>query len=482
MGFAFIPVYVQYMGIEAYGLIGIFGILQAWLVLLDMGMTPALSREMARFTGGAQGATFVRDLLRSIEIIILGVAFIAVLGIWLASDWLVSDWIRLDKLDFDTVRNAICTMGFIAALKFFEGIYHGALMGLQRQVQFNIVNSGLATLRSLGAVGILMWIAPTIEAFFMWQALISIISVGVLAAVTYRSIPKVERSARFSMFTLSKISNFALGMMGITFLSLVLMQADKIILTRFLPLSEFGYYSLAATLAGALYMVVSPIVQAWFPRLTELHAEALQVSLIKKYHQGAQLVSVVMGTTALIVIVFSETILEVWTDNADLASQSAKLLSLLALGNLLNGLMWIPYQTQLAFGWTSLSMRINLISVAIIIPSLLLVVPRYGAEGAAWIWVGLNTGYVLIGIQFMFRKILITEKWNWYKEDVFIPISVATIVSSASAWAMPENLTHLHKIIWVLVVSFLTMILAAISSSMIRAFAIAQLRQFLKFL
>jgi hypothetical protein len=52
MGLAFIPLYIKYHGIEAYGLIGLFALLQAWLGLLDMGMTPILGREMARFTGG----------------------------------------------------------------------------------------------------------------------------------------------------------------------------------------------------------------------------------------------------------------------------------------------------------------------------------------------------------------------------------------------------------------------------------------------
>ena len=52
MGLAFIPVYIKYLGIEAYGLIGIFAVLHAWLTLLDVGMTPTLGREMARFTGG----------------------------------------------------------------------------------------------------------------------------------------------------------------------------------------------------------------------------------------------------------------------------------------------------------------------------------------------------------------------------------------------------------------------------------------------
>jgi len=56
MSLAFVPLYIKYLGIEAYGLIGVFAILQAWLRLLDMGMKPAINREMARFTGGAHNA------------------------------------------------------------------------------------------------------------------------------------------------------------------------------------------------------------------------------------------------------------------------------------------------------------------------------------------------------------------------------------------------------------------------------------------
>ena len=50
MGLAFIALYIKFLGIEAYGLIGIFAVLSAWLALLDMGMTPTVSREMARYT------------------------------------------------------------------------------------------------------------------------------------------------------------------------------------------------------------------------------------------------------------------------------------------------------------------------------------------------------------------------------------------------------------------------------------------------
>ena len=50
MSLAFVPLYIKFMGIESYGLIGIFATLQAMFVLLDMGLSATLNREMARLS------------------------------------------------------------------------------------------------------------------------------------------------------------------------------------------------------------------------------------------------------------------------------------------------------------------------------------------------------------------------------------------------------------------------------------------------
>src|ERR1035437_552718 len=115
MGLAFVPIYIRYLGIEAYGLIGIFALLQAWLTLLDMGMRPALGREMARFTGGAHNAQSIRDLLRSIEVIGICIAGSVALGICFASGWLASHWVTVKNLPVEVVARAFAVMGVVTA-------------------------------------------------------------------------------------------------------------------------------------------------------------------------------------------------------------------------------------------------------------------------------------------------------------------------------------------------------------------------------
>ena len=465
MGFAFLPAYIHYLGIESYALVGFFAILQAWLSLLDMGMSTALNREFARFTGGDGSCETIRDLLRSVEIVVLALAFLIIIGVASSSSWMATYWVASKNLSIDVVVQFFMVAGLVIALRFIEGVYRSALVGLQQQVLYNVIASVMATVRGLGAVAVLRWVSPSLNAFIFWQAVVSIITVAILVPLVYCKIPKSVRSGRFSFHALGKIRDFAGGVLGMTVLSMLLTQVDKIMLSKLLSLSEFGYYILASTTAGVTSVLLGPITQAFFPRLCELHARGDRVKLAETFHHGAQLVTIMIGSSAIVLIMLSETFLRLWTHDEQLATLVAPLLALLVLGNLLNSLMWIPIQIQLAFGWTSLIIRANILLVIVIVPAILLVTPRFGAIGAAWIWVILNASYVIFGMHFICRRLLKEEKWGWYFQDVLFPIGacLAGVVTTLMFFDPAERglIAELAKLILAASAGFIAAILAA---------------------
>lgn len=477
MGIVFVPFYIKYLGMEAYGLIGVFTVLQAGLTLLDMGMTPTLSREMARFTGGAHTAQSIRDLLRSLELVCMGVAFLMALGIWAASGWLASDWLRAEKLPVATLAQAFAIMGVVTALRFVEGLYRGAIVGLQRQVLFNIINALLATLRGFGAVGLLAFVSPTIGAFFLWQGGLSLLTVAIFAVVVYRTLPQAVYRPRFSLTVLEDIWRFAAGMMATTFLALLLTQVDKVILSRLLSLGAFGHYTLAGAVAGSLSSLVGPITQAYYPRMTELLTRGDEEKLITTYHRGAQMVSVLVGSAAMMLILFGERIVALWTGNPSIAYNVAPLVAILALGTLLNSLMHIPYMLQLAHGWSSFAAKVNFVVVAVLVPAIFWATPRYGAIGAAWVWVGLNSSYVLISIYFMHRRLIPHEKWRWYSMDLGVPLSVIVITGGIFRYWKPTALSKPLELCWLGAVGLAITIVAAFSASELRGLIVKQLKR-----
>lgn len=450
MGLAFIPTYIQYLGVESYGLIGLFALLTAWLNLLDLGMVPTLNREMARFTAGAHTPQSICDLLRSLELIAIALAVIAGLIVWAASGWLASDWLRAEKLPIETVSQAIAIMGVVGSLGFLEGLYRGAILGLQKQVFFNAVYSLAATVRAVGAVGVLVWLSPTIEAYFVWQGIVSLGSLIVLAATTYGLLPKPSHTPRFSRQAISNIWRFAGGMMIIAFLALLLVQVDKILLSRLLSLEAFGYYALASTIVLAISLLVSPVSQAFYPEFCGCVARADTPALAGTYHRSAQLVTVLAAPTALTLIFFSERIMTLWTGDRAIVHEVAPLLTLLSVGSLLNGFMVTPYMLTLAYGWPGYAVRVNSVAVVILVPAIAWATLHYEAQGAAWAWVLLNAGYVLFGIRYLHSRLLPSEMWRWYRYDVGQPLIGAIAATALCSTYSRGDATGLNEFLLIL--------------------------------
>jgi len=470
MGLAFIPLYIRYLGMEAYGLIGLFAVLQTALAVLDLGMTPTLNREMARFTAGATTVSGIRDLLRSIERIVFSFAALIAVTVLALSRYLATHWLNAQRLPLSTVATALAIMALVVALRFCEGIYRSSLLGLQRQVWYNTANAILATVRNGGAVVILALVSPTITAFFIWQAAASALTVGVLAAGVYRSLPPAAQPARFSREALLRVRTFAGGMVAVTVLSIVLTNLDKILLSRIVSLESFGYYALATTVAGAMYMLVVPLDNAIYPRLVELSTVEETESLASLYHQGAQLVSVLTAAPAMILVFFAGGVLFMWSGHQTLAEHAAPILGVIAIGTFLNGLMHMPYQLQLANGWTSLAVKTNLVAVAVLAPAIILIAPRYGAVGVAFLWVALNAAYVLVQVPVMHRRLVKSAMWTWYVVDVFLPTATAFAVGLFATMFAPTRYdSRLHWLLFLLATGGVALALSAAVAQTVRA-------------
>jgi O-antigen/teichoic acid export membrane protein len=431
MGVAFVPLYVKYLGAEAYGVVGIAAAIQVYLTLFDAGITRMLTREMSRYTGGAHSPKSINSLLRVAEIWAWSIGTIAVLVIWMGAPWIASSWLRTDQLAPESISHALRVMALVIGLRFIEGLYRGCLIGLQRQIETNIVSATSSSVRGVGAIVVLAWWSPTLDAFFWWQGAVSLATALTFVICSYRALPNATISLATGLSAFRTAWPFAKGMLLSTFLVLALTQTDKILLSRLLDLADYGRYTVALVAASCVSMAAGPVGQAFYPRLSELHARGHDAAFARAFHNAAQVVTVVAGTAGVTLIVFADRAMLLWTRNPELAAATATPLRLLALGSLLNAFMGTPYHAQLAIGWTSLSNRINMVAILVVVPALLLVVPRFGMTGAAGVWAALNASYVIVGAPLSFRRLLRSEQRTWYLRDLAAPSLAALAACGA---------------------------------------------------
>jgi O-antigen/teichoic acid export membrane protein len=206
-----------------------------------------------------------------------------------------------------------------------------------------------------------------------------------------------------------------------------------------LTLDKFGYYSLATVVASSPYLFIGPIFAAVFPRFSQLIAADDEANLRALYHSSAQLLSVLLIPTALTLALFAPEILSLWLRDPTVVQNVHLLVSLLVIGTALNGLATVPYALQIAAGWTKLPLYQNMVAVMVLLPCLFWATNHYGAIGAAWIWIAVNGGYVMIGIQVMHTRLLRSEKWYWYTRDVGLPLAGTVGIALAARSLFPTD-------------------------------------------
>lgn len=434
-----IPVYIKFLGIEAWAVIGIFTSLQSLALLLDLGLSATLNREMARLSLDQDNAGEMRDLVRTCELIYW--AFAVAIGaiVFALAPLIASRWLHGNQLTAETITGAIRLMGLAITFNWPFALYSGGLLGLQRQVLLSGLTVGIATFRGLGSLLILWQLSTTLQAFFLWQVVSSVLQICLAAWLLRRSLPPTEKPAQFHRELLQQRWRFAAGISGFTVMYVVLSQIDKVILSRLLALEMFGYYVLASTVATSLFLLVAPLFYAVYPKFTQLVTLDDREGLKEIYHHSCQLMSVVILPVSIVIALFSREILFLWTGNATTVEYTHLNLSLLVIGTALNGLMHLPYALQLAHGWTRLAFYLNLVLVLILTPSIILMAWWYGAVGAASIWVIFNGGLVLVGIQLMHHRLLRGEQWRWYFEDVGLPLAVSLGTALLSLLMVPTG-------------------------------------------
>jgi O-antigen/teichoic acid export membrane protein len=472
---ACIPLYLRFLGVEAYGLIGFYLMLQAILQVLDFGLSPTMNREMARYSVQPEKAAEARDLVRTLEAgyWLIGIAIGAVM--LAAAPVIATDWIKASTIPVHDVRHTVMLMGVLAVFQWPASFYQGGLMGLGRQVLYNGLSISLSTLSNGGAVLVLWRVSPTIQAFFLWLVAVNAAKVILLATFLWKSLPPATRPPQFDSRQVRNIWHFAAGMSGITACALILTQSDKVILSKLLSLKMFGYYTLAGMFGAGLSMIVGSVSNTIFPRFSALVVAGNEEALKHLYHRCTQLMAVLILPLAAVLALFSTDILQLWTGNAEVARNAGPIASVLVVGTALNGLMFLPYTLQLAYGWTSIGLRINIFLTVTLVPAIWIMATHYGAVGAASVWVALNCIYMAIGVPLTHRRLLRGETSRWLAEDVGLSLTAGLLVAGLGRALITRPMSPGVAIVSISFVFFGALVAAAFAAPQIRSRLLAEL-------
>ncbi|QQZ37591.1 oligosaccharide flippase family protein [Pseudomonas sp. SK2] len=480
IGILILPLYVKYMGAEAYGLIGFFAMLQAWFALLDLGLTPTISREAARYNGGAISALDFRRLFRALTTVFV---VIAVLGgglLWLVAEKIAMGWLNINQLDPNTVVLSIKIMVVCVSLRWMGGVYRGVISGSERLVWLSIFNMVIASLRFF-AVFISLYVfgfSPVV--FFFHQLFVAVVEMVGLLLMATKLLPRPAEGVlilNWSFRPVLPLLKFSLSIAFTSSVWVLMTQTDKLILSGILPLADYGYFSLAVLVAGGIMIISGPISTALLPRMARLYAQEEHQQLLSLYRMATQSVAVLAGAASVTIFYCAKPLLMAWTADAELSSNAAPILSLYALGNGILAIGAFPYYLQYARGQLKYHLIGSVGMVLVLLPAIIIAVKNFGTVGAGYVWLSVNAIYVLIWVAFVHGRLEPGLHLNWLFNDCLKIFAAPALLLAPLAWFPLDFENRLQLIGFLFVVSALALLSAILSASQIRQMVVARFKR-----
>lgn len=469
IGILILPLYIKYMGAEAYGLIGFFTMLQACFVLLDMGLTPTISRETARYFGGSLSSLAYRQLYRALSVIFICIALGGGGALFFLAEEITHHWLVIRTLHLTEVFISVKIMAVSVALRWLCGLYRGVIIGAERLAWLSGFNVIIATLRFVAVFGTMALYGFSPSVFFLHQLVVAIIELVGLYGHSQRLLPSTKfltQHIGWSIKPIKAVLKFSLSIAFTSVIWVMVTQTDKIILSGILSLAQYGNFTLAVLIASGIMIVSGPVSNAIMPRMANLHAQGKRSEMIYIYRSATQIVNVLAGSVSLLVAFYPKELLFIWTGDRILSETVAPILRLYALGNALLAVGAFPYYLQYALGNLRYHLIGNIIMIVVLLPTIIWAANNYGGVGAGYAWFAINLLYFIFWVGYVHSQLTPGLHIKWLLKDtlaIYIPIFLvltSSIVVDISI-SNDSRIILLFMLIMLLLICILTAMLGS---------------------
>jgi O-antigen/teichoic acid export membrane protein len=417
--FIFVPFYVKLLGIESYAIINFHTVILTIMYFADGGLSATLNREIARSTD----KKYIGIMLFTIEKVYLAICLFIIIVIFSFSGFIAANWLNSDTIAPEDLRIYISLMGISVAFQLFTSLQSSGLMGLEKQVLSNGIQVLSSMFRS-ALVLIPLYFYPTLLTFFIWQVSMNIIFFFITRYNLWKFI-KTNMSYKFDKQVLKTVGRFAGGMMLMAIISSLNTQIDKLVISKILSLKEFGYYSLAGILSQVPVLIITPIAVAILPRMVKYSTNTEKDKLIKLFHVNTFVLSVLATSGAMVLFLFTKDFVFIWTNDNLIAKTIENVTKVLLIGGVFLSFQYMPYHLAIANGHTKTNVRLGIVAIVCIIPSLIFCVKQFGLIGATYTWLIMNIiAYFYLGY-FIISKFLKNEFKRWLINGTLVPLIIS---------------------------------------------------------
>jgi O-antigen/teichoic acid export membrane protein len=381
LALALTPVLVHQMGIERWGLftlalalVGVFGV-------FDLGVGAALTRALAARIGAGEreGAA---DLAGAAITALALLSAVVALGAFAFVPLLVERVLNTPAALQTEAVAAFRLLCLAAPLVVVNAALWGALAAHQRFREANLVTIPVAIFYYVGPALVLL----------VWQSLVGVI-LALLACrlantasylwLARRDLPGL--GVRWPRWTvLAPLLRMGGWMSASGILTQALLYADRFLIGAFLTLSAVAFYATPLDLVMRMWILPVAVAQALLPAMASAYATHA-VATAGLLRRGALLTLAAVLPACLVLVAAGPWLLKLWL-GAEFAEGGGRVLQILAVGIFFSCAAFAPGALLDAIGRPDVNAKWQLLQALVFLPLSVLLLMRFGIEGAAAAW------------------------------------------------------------------------------------------------
>ncbi|MCZ4673871.1 oligosaccharide flippase family protein [Citrobacter sedlakii] len=386
-----IPALIAQIGIEAYGLIGFFTVLQACLSILDAGVGGVLTRESIISKNSLSGFTRFNVLYKKVVFFFIILALVLSFVGWLICQRYSMSWLNT-SLASETVITCTTLMFWIFSLRYIQGPFRSIILSNESQLTLTTINFISITLSQPITLLFLKIYNGDIVFYFIIQLIVAFISSGIIIACGERIRKKILTECKEKNNDERCVDNktsfknlflFALQLSTLSILWILVNQSDKLALTKYISLSQYGIYSVAVSVISILAIFSDPLNQFLQPRLTKFYHERQFDSYLIMFLNAFRFICILTIPLSAFLIFYSEEIVFIWSNDFYLATQVAKYLPWLFIGGVFAAYSNFIFLLLYSFGNLKKHTLVYTIFSLIVIPANIYIAKTYFGEGTS---------------------------------------------------------------------------------------------------
>ncbi len=380
---ACVPIIFHQLGPDRFGLLNLAWIVVGYFSIFDLGLGRALTQAVAeRQAVGRDGD--VPQLIWTSLALLLALGLMASLAVVASAPWIVEHALKVPH----SLREESITSFRLLGLSLPIVMITAALRGvLEAQREFGLVNA----LRI--PMVLATFIAPLIVVPFQRSltAVIIALLIGRAAALLghwffcLRTIPALRHRTGMSSSMLRSLLKFGGWITVSNVVSPVMVNLDRLIIGSQVSIAAIGYYSTVQQVIGQILIIPGSYAAVLFPVFATIVASG-QGGTALQLQRGVRWTYLLLLPPLLVLAVFAREGFTIWLGK-DFAEHSTRLVQILCIGALLNGLAQVPFSLIQAAGRADLTARVHVIELIPYLAIVWFLTLWMGVTGTAIAWV-----------------------------------------------------------------------------------------------